>query len=75
MEVVEGQGGDSRRGEVLFVLRQHHLVRGPETVREYHGRVRPRAVGQGEPCRAALRGRDEIRAGGGDGGGHRETPS
>ena len=52
VSVVEREGGDARRGEVLFVLSQHHVVRRTQSVYQHDRRVRARACGQRQPRRA-----------------------
>jgi hypothetical protein len=62
VSVVKGQARDARGGEMLFVLRKHHLVRRPETVRQHDRRVWPLTYGQGEPGRASDTARLKIDA-------------
>ena len=52
--VVEGQDGNARRGEVLFVLRQHHVAGGAEAVHPDDGGVWPGTRRQREPRGATV---------------------
>jgi hypothetical protein len=53
VEVVERQRRDPGRGEVLFVLRQHHVVRRAEPMRQHDRRMRPPPGRQRQPRRAS----------------------
>jgi len=73
--VVERQRRDPGTGEVLFVLRQHHLVRRAEPVHQHNGRMWPWAGRQRQPRRASDAATREINPLGGNGRRHGAPPS
>jgi hypothetical protein len=68
--VVERQGRDSGRREVLFVLSQHHVVRRAQSVHQHYGGMRSRPGRQRQPRRASDATAGEINPLGRNGRGH-----